>query len=1014
MVVASRRLPGGGLVTDAPPSTAERRRVTVTFSDLSGFTAMTEQLEAEDVRDVMDAIFDKAAHIIDRYGGRIASLLGDGVMAVFGDPVAHEDDAIRAVRAVIELHDAVDAMSPGVERRIGRPVQMHSGIETGMVVTSPTAFLGAVAGLLGDTVNVAARLEDLSSTGEILVGPNTYQLVANLVDVEEQGRVELKGKAVPVSVRRVVRVRMPMGERVSRQTQFVGRQHELTQLLTLVERLEAGKGGIVAVEGDAGAGKTRLVDELRRACAGRVRWLEGRAYAFGDTTPFAPVTDLLANAVGVDLTDSTVTVADRLTAAVANLVGPESVVAIVSPLTRLLGTTWAEESFVDREVYQERLLAAVVALVDAIAAKQPTVLCVQDLQWADPSTLGLLRRLPPLVAAPVLIVVNHRPGVLLGIGEERIVVGDLTEDQVSTMLRELLDGTPSDALVNVVAARAGGNPFFVEELAHHLQEAGSVIVDNERLVAIRSAAEDGGIPLTIHGVIAARLDRLDEHRRRVLMDAAVVGREFLYRVVREVTGDPELDRALGGLVGADLVREKAPEPDLEYLFKHALTQEVAYARLVRSERRRLHGRVAAALEHLFSDRLDELTEVLAYHYREAADVQRAVPYLVRAGQRAVDRYAIDEANRHYEDAYRLTLSYDLGQERSILLGTVLNEWMLVFYYLGDFPGIVEKLEAHLPEIAAAGEPRLTGMAHAWRGWGLTNAMRFDEALADFATARGLGNDHDIPEVIAYAATWQAWAHNFMGHSAQAMLAAGAVPVAIRLEDARYVTLKRDGAVAYAHALAGRFDEADAVAKALIDLGEATSSTRARSLGYGVASMASYLRGSEAAAIANAQRAIAVANEPIYREFSRFILANIFAGFGRVEPAVVTVNACRQFAGTSGASLWEAMLEPPEAVVQLLTGQLSQGIARLVDAAKGTGLAARTAEVYLAVTYARIASRQAKAPVSALVRSPGFVVRHALPARRRARQQLEALATNLPVQGLGGFIPTIERELRRLD
>jgi hypothetical protein len=612
---------------------------------------------------VMDAIFDKAAHIIDRYGGRIASLLGDGVMAVFGDPVAHEDDPIRAVLAVNELHDAVDAMSPGIERRIGRPVRMHSGIETGMVVTSPTAFLGAVAGLIGDTVNVAARLEDLSSTGEILVGPNTYQLVANLVDVEEHGRVELKGKAVAVSVRRVVRVRMPMGQLVSHQTQFVGRQRELTQLLTLVERLDAGRGGIVAVEGDAGAGKTRLVEELRRACAGRVRWLEGRAYAFGDTTPFAPVTDLLANAVGVDLTDSVVTVADRLTAAVANLVEPESVGAIVSPLTRLLGTTWVE-GVLRRPRRVPRTSAC---------AKQPTVLCVQDLQWADPSTLGLLRRLPPMVSAPVLIVVNCRPGVLLGIGEERIVVGDLTNDQVSTMLKDLLDGTPSDSLVNVVAARAGGNPFFVEELAHHLLEAGSVIVDNERFVAIRSVAEDGGIPLTIHGVIAARLDRLDEHRRRVLMDAAVVGREFLYRVVREVTGDPKLDRALGGLVGADLVREKAAEPDLEYLFKHALTQEVAYARLVRPERRRLHGRVAAALEHLFPDRLDELTEVLAYHYREAAHVQRAVPYLVRAGQRAVDRYAIHEANRHYEDAYRLTLSLDLGPERSILLGTVLND-----------------------------------------------------------------------------------------------------------------------------------------------------------------------------------------------------------------------------------------------------------------------------------------------------------------------------------------------------
>jgi hypothetical protein len=265
----------------------------------------------------------------------------------------------------------------------------------------------------------------------------------------------------------------------------------------------------------------------------------------------------------------------------------------------LLGTRWAEESFVDREVYQERLLAAVVGLVEAIAAKQPTVLCVQDLHWADPSTLGLLRRLPPLVSAPVLIIVNYRPGILLGTGEERMVVGDLTDDQVSTMLRDMLDGTPTDSLANVVAARTGGNPFFVEELAHHLHEAGSVIVvDNERFVAIRSMADDGGIPMTIHGVIAGRLDRLDEHRRRVLMDAAVVGREFLYRAVREVTGDPELDRALGGLVAADLVREKAPEPDLEYLFKHALSQEVAYARLVQPERRRLHGRVAAALEHL--------------------------------------------------------------------------------------------------------------------------------------------------------------------------------------------------------------------------------------------------------------------------------------------------------------------------------------------------------------------------------------------------------------------------------
>ena len=634
------------------------------FCDLVGSTALSEQLDPEELRELVRAYQEACTAVIDRFEGSIAQYLGDGILIYFGYPTAHEDDATRAIHAGLSIIEALRLLNS----RLSRPIQVRIGIHTGLAVVGEMGGGSKREQLaLGETPNIAARMQGLARPNSVVLSAATNRLVAGLFDCQELGFHELRGISAPMAVYQVigksgVESRFEVAARKGL-TQFVGRQRELTQLLTLVERLEAGKGGIVAVEGDAGAGKTRLVEELRRACAGRVQWLEGRAYAFGDTTPFAPVTDLLANAVGVDLTDSTVTVADRLTAAVANLVEPESVVAIVSPLTRLLGTTWAEESFVDREVYQERLLAAVVALVEAIAAQQPTVLCVQDLQWADPSTLGLLRRLPPLVSAPVLIVVNYRPGILLGIGEERIVVGDLTEDQVSTMLRDLLDGTPSDSLVNVVAARAGGNPFFVEELAHHLQEAGSVIVDNERLVAIRSVAEDGGIPLTIHGVIAARLDRLDEHRRRVLMEAAVVGREFLYRVVREVTGDPELDRALGGLVGADLVREKATEPDLEYLFKHALTQEVAYARLVRPERRRLHGRVAAALEHLFPDRLDELTEVLAYHYREAADVQRAVPYLVRAGQRAVDRYAIDEANRHYEDAYRLTLSHDLGPER---------------------------------------------------------------------------------------------------------------------------------------------------------------------------------------------------------------------------------------------------------------------------------------------------------------------------------------------------------------
>ena len=566
--------------TSSAPPTQERRQVTVFFSDLSGFTALNERLDPEDVRDVVNKVWERAGEIVGRYDGRINKLLGDAVLAIFGDPVAHEDDPRRAVRAALELHAAVAALNRDVEPRIGAPIGMHTGVNTGVVLTSETVLDGKQTGPLGDTINVAARLQSLAETGQILVGPETRHAIEATFNLEDLGLHDLKGKGEPVAVARVRSIASRNVTPARRQARFVGRDSELSLLRDELERARKGTPAFVAVSGEAGSGKTRLVDEFRTRVASDVTWLEGRAYPFAQNIPYYTITDLISNSLGIDEADSAETVRAKLELGIAAIVENSS--EILPPLLQLYDIEGSQGSSIDREAYRGRLLESLRTLIQTLASRGTLVICLQDLHWADPSTVDLLRQFAAEQLASTLTLYNYRPEFSFhegGIREIRLT--ELSDRDTRELVESLLDASnvPNE-LVTFLEQRTGGNPFFMEEIINSLIE-NHFLTRNGEGWALTGQFDATTVPTTIRGVIAARIDRLDAERRRILQEASVIGREFLFTILSQVSGsEAALEEDLSALETADLIRKGEADPDLEYLFKHALTQEVAYQGLL--------------------------------------------------------------------------------------------------------------------------------------------------------------------------------------------------------------------------------------------------------------------------------------------------------------------------------------------------------------------------------------------------------------------------------------------------
>jgi ABC-type oligopeptide transport system substrate-binding subunit/class 3 adenylate cyclase len=641
----------------------ERRIVTVLFADIVGSTAISEQLGPERFSLLMDEVLRVMSAQVERFEGTVVQFIGDELYALFGAPRSHEDDSERAVRSALAIQRALRQYSDEVRAAYGVDLEVRIAINTGPVVIRPEGDDPYNA--MGDTVNVAARIQKLVDGGEIIVGRSTKLQVEGSFALEPIGAQELRGVTEPVETFRVLGVLEDQPE--EELAALVGRDFELSVIDHAIEGLVDGRGTIVSIIGEPGIGKSRLVAEVRRRHHDRVRFVEGRAVSYAQTFPYWPARELLREWLGLGATAPEARVRLELKAELAHLFGDEAE-GVYPFLATLLGIALEPEAAerlneLSREGLRRETFEVFGELVCRIAREVSVCLVFEDLHWADDATLELLEALLPVTEeAAVGIVLCYRSEREHGswrLGERarqrhphryrEIELRPLPDDASRSLATLVAGAELPDSVAELLAIRAGGNPFFLEEALQDLIERGALRrSDGHYELAVDQ--QELTIPTLVQGALQARLDRLDPAAREVISLAAVIGRTFGLPLLERLIPHDQLIPALSELQRMDLVVERRRRPTPEYSFRHGLVQEVAYASLLEAKRRKLHRKVGQAIESLYPESREEVYALLARHFMEADDAEKAAEYLLRAGDAARALYAEQEALEHYGKA----------------------------------------------------------------------------------------------------------------------------------------------------------------------------------------------------------------------------------------------------------------------------------------------------------------------------------------------------------------------------
>jgi ABC-type oligopeptide transport system substrate-binding subunit/class 3 adenylate cyclase len=669
-------------VTVSPGDVREERRVvTALFADLVGSTALGERLDPEDLKLIVSDAVARMVTSVEAFGGVVKDLAGDGVLALFGAPVAHEDDPERAIRAGLRIVGEIEDFAREVRSGWGiEGFGVRVGIDTGPVVVGAMGAGDRVEySALGDAVNTAARLQSHAAPDTVLVGEETHRLAMPMFGWDAPVSLDLKGKAQPI-VARAVSAALGHGPTTrSRglegvQAQMIGRERELAAGLGPLNAVRDGSGGILYLVGEPGIGKTRLLGELRStfdaagAPHGQPLWIEGRCVSYGESMPYWPFRDLLRTWLGAAIDEPELRLRVALRRNVERLFGGRS--REIEPyLGQLLGLTLEPEAAahlaeLSPEALQYRTFEVVRTLLVRLAEDGPVVVALEDLHWADASSLQLLERLlVDTETAALLLLLTMRPERdHASWGVKEVAARDLSHRASEISLealsgdagRELLQALiGADTLPKEMERRilepAEGNPFFLEELVRSLADAGALVHEDDGWRFDHAVEVE--IPPTVEKVILSRIDRLSSQAHLALMAASVLGRQFGLPLLEALTSgrDGDVRSALTELQRLDLLREGRRWPEPEYRFKHALIQEAAYRTLVKEDRERMHRMAAQWLEERNAGREDEVAGLLAHHWLGAADEEQAVAYLTTAGDRARQEYALDEAIGHYQE-----------------------------------------------------------------------------------------------------------------------------------------------------------------------------------------------------------------------------------------------------------------------------------------------------------------------------------------------------------------------------
>jgi class 3 adenylate cyclase/tetratricopeptide (TPR) repeat protein len=651
------------IVTARPALVGERKQVTVLFADLKDSTELIRGLDPEAAQQLLDPAIHRMMDAVHRLEGTVNQVLGDGIMALFGAPIAHEDHALRACYAALAMQAALRAYTEEVRRTQGLELRMRVGLNSGEVVVRTIGNdLHMDYSAVGETTVLAARMEQTATPGSIRLTPRTLGLVEGLVRVNPLGPVPVKGLPEPVDVFELTGVstlrRRFQAAAVRGLTPFVGRQPELEALYQALARAQTGHGQVVALMGEAGVGKSRLVHECvhsHRTQGWRV--LESASVSYGKATPYFPVTDLLKRYCHVDDGDDVRTIRAKVTGQVLTL--DETLQEALPALLALLDAVPDDSSFLDLDPTQrrQRTLDGLKRVLLRESQVQPLLLVFEDLHWIDAETQALLDSLVgSLPTARLLLLVTYRPEYQHSWGGKtyytQLRLDPLPPASADEFLHALLGDDPSLALLKqLLIARTEGNPFFLEESMRTLVETG-VLVGEPGAYRLTQALPTIQVPATVQAVLAARIDRLPPEEKQLLQTAAVIGTEVPLPLLQAIAELPEaaLHRGLAHLQAAEFLYETRLFPEPEYTFKHALTHEVAYGSLLLERRRGLHAHIVGALEALAPERVAEQVERLAHHALRGEVWDKAVTYCQQAGARAWDRAAFREAVVAFEQA----------------------------------------------------------------------------------------------------------------------------------------------------------------------------------------------------------------------------------------------------------------------------------------------------------------------------------------------------------------------------
>jgi class 3 adenylate cyclase/tetratricopeptide (TPR) repeat protein len=665
------------ILTSRSALEGERKQVTVLFADLKGSMELLADRDPEEARQLLDPVLERMIAAVHRYEGTVNQVMGDGIMALFGAPVAHEDHAVRACYAALHMQEGIGRYAEELRRQQGLDVQIRVGVNSGAVVVRAIGNdLHMDYSAIGQTTHLAARMEQLAAPGSIRLTAETLRLVEGYIEVTPLGPVPVKGLPEPVEVYELLRagpVRSRLQAAVARGlTRFVGRDVELEQLHQALTRAGAGQGQVVAGVGEAGVGKSRLLYEFTRSHHTH-GWLllASNSVSYGKATAYLPVLDLLKGYFGIEPHDDARRLREKVTGKLLTL--DRALEPTLPAFLALLEVPFEDLQWhaFDPPQRRQRTLEAVKRLLLRESQVQPLCLMFEDLHWIDAETQALLDSLvESLPTARLLLLVNYRPEYQHGWGSKtyytQLRLDPLPPASADEFLQALLGADPGlEPLKQLLIARTQGNPFFLEESVRTLVETG-VLVGERGAYRLARPLEGLQVPATVQAVLAARIDRLPPEEKRLLQTAAVIGTEVPWPLLQAIADAPDeaLHRCLAHLQAAEFLYETSLFPERAYTFKHALTHEVAYGGLLRERQRLLHGRIVTAIEQHDADQLADQVERLAHHALRGEVWDKALAYCRQAGDKALARSANREAVACFEQALVALEHLPEGRERN--------------------------------------------------------------------------------------------------------------------------------------------------------------------------------------------------------------------------------------------------------------------------------------------------------------------------------------------------------------